>query len=306
MPTSQTGASAKAFSGGHLALTGEPIPTRQLAYFRERLKGRIFSFIISALRKQQRKDPTITKAAIARRLGRRPEQINRWLSGPSNLTAESISDLVLAICGGEPSLETLRLHATALDTLNEEAARVPGDQTMSSVDADVAGAAPRSDSVDIPPVPLLANGPSSQQNWLSPLIQPNIAASITEFFAFHLPPASYPGLSGVFSPAAVFSQSGLRRGQTAHENSGLRSKLVQLESALAQAQKENEELRHEIKRLRQILAVRISGASYLQQEAILVRLETPQPPDIAIDESSDPLAWTREQPGKSTPVGFSA
>lgn len=120
MRTSQTAFLSEIVSGGSLPLIGQPIPAGQRAYFQERLKGRIFSFIIGEFQKQQRKNPDITQATIARRLGKRPEQINRWLSGPSNLTLDTISDLFLAICGGEPSLSALPLHsAVQIQTLAE-------------------------------------------------------------------------------------------------------------------------------------------------------------------------------------------
>ena len=110
MPTSQTGFLAEILSGGSLPVTGEPIPAGQRAYFQERLRGRIFSFIVGEFLRQQRENPDITQAAIARRLERRPEQINRWLSGPSNMTIDTISDLVLSVWGGEPSMAIATLR----------------------------------------------------------------------------------------------------------------------------------------------------------------------------------------------------
>lgn len=121
MLTSPTGFLAEILSGGSLPLTGEPIPAGQRAYFQERLKGRIFSFIVGAFLKQQRENPEITKAAIARRLERRPEQINRWLAGPSNMTVETISDLILAVCGSEPSIDVAPLQPA---TRSQPVARV--------------------------------------------------------------------------------------------------------------------------------------------------------------------------------------
>jgi hypothetical protein len=138
MSTSRTGFLAEILSGGSMPVTGEPIPAGQRAYFQERLKGRIFSFIVGAFLKQQRDDPKITQAAIARRLERRPEQINRWLAGPSNMTLETISDLVLAICGGEPSIAVAPLRSTvqsetpalSTQTLNDLASSGPQGGTL--------------------------------------------------------------------------------------------------------------------------------------------------------------------------------
>jgi len=113
MPSSPIGFLAEILSGGSLPVTGRPIGPGELAYFRERLKGRVFSLIARSLRNQQLQNPNITQAEVARRLGRRPEQITRWLSGPSNMTLDTISDLVLAISGGEPGLGVSPLTTNA-------------------------------------------------------------------------------------------------------------------------------------------------------------------------------------------------
>lgn len=117
MTTSPTAFLAEVLSGGGLPITGEPIPEGTLAYFRERLKGRVHSFILQGYLDQRKLDPTITQVQIARRLRRRPEQINRWLSGASNMTLDTISDIVLAVYGGEPavSLSPLVRGAVAAD-----------------------------------------------------------------------------------------------------------------------------------------------------------------------------------------------
>jgi ribosome-binding protein aMBF1 (putative translation factor) len=39
----------------------------------------------------------VSKAELAKRLGKRPEQITRWLSSPCNLELETLSDLALAL-----------------------------------------------------------------------------------------------------------------------------------------------------------------------------------------------------------------
>ena len=38
-----------------------------------------------------------TRADLARRLGKRPEQVTRWLAGPGNLKIDTLSDLLLAM-----------------------------------------------------------------------------------------------------------------------------------------------------------------------------------------------------------------
>jgi hypothetical protein len=103
MTTFQNTFLSEIVSGGEVPLSGRPIPIGQRAYFQERLKGRVYSLIMNEFLKQKEKFG-VTQAAIGRRLDKRPEQVNRWLSGPSNWTLETVSDLLLAICAGEPSL----------------------------------------------------------------------------------------------------------------------------------------------------------------------------------------------------------
>jgi hypothetical protein len=75
---------------------GPPIPESKRVYFQERFRGRIFDFLVSRFLREQKNG--LTKAKLARRIGKPPEVINRWLGSPSNLTADSISDLLLGMC----------------------------------------------------------------------------------------------------------------------------------------------------------------------------------------------------------------
>lgn len=86
---------------------GEVIPEGKLAYFRERQRNRLYDFIVSRFLEKERSEG-LTKADIARRLNRRPEQITRWLTTPGNWTIDTISDLMLAICKGEMLFEESR------------------------------------------------------------------------------------------------------------------------------------------------------------------------------------------------------
>lgn len=42
-----------------------------------------------------------TQAQLASRIGKRADQVSRWLSNPGNLTLDTISDLLLGLSGGE-------------------------------------------------------------------------------------------------------------------------------------------------------------------------------------------------------------
>jgi hypothetical protein len=78
---------------------GPTIPESKRVYFQERFRGRIFDFLVGCFVREQQRG--LTKAKLARRIGKSPEVINRWLGAPSNLTADSISDLLLGICAEE-------------------------------------------------------------------------------------------------------------------------------------------------------------------------------------------------------------
>lgn len=77
-----------------------PIPEGKLAYFRERGKNRLYDFIIGRFVARE-KASQLTRADLARRINKKPEQITRWLASPSNWTLDTISDLMLAIYGSE-------------------------------------------------------------------------------------------------------------------------------------------------------------------------------------------------------------
>src|SRR5258708_22767662 len=78
-------------SGHH----GPPIPEAKRAYFQARLRNRLFNFIVEKFLQEQQRG--LTKAALARRIGKTPDVGNRWLLPPSNLPLDTVSDLLLCI-----------------------------------------------------------------------------------------------------------------------------------------------------------------------------------------------------------------
>ena len=90
-------------------LTNEPIPIGKLAYFRERFRDRLYELIIEEFLKQE-EATGLTRADVARRIHRRPEQITRWFGTPGNWTLETVSDLLLAISKAEPTVGLLPLE----------------------------------------------------------------------------------------------------------------------------------------------------------------------------------------------------
>jgi transcriptional regulator with XRE-family HTH domain len=69
---------------------------RDIFYYRQRMKNRIFTAIASFFATEA-ECHRITKREIANRLGCDPAQITRWLSAPSNMTLDTISDLLVAL-----------------------------------------------------------------------------------------------------------------------------------------------------------------------------------------------------------------
>jgi len=74
---------------------GDPISESKLVYLQERLRGRFFDILID--RFELAREGGLTQRKLARRIRKSPEVVNRWLSAPSNLTLDSISDLFAGI-----------------------------------------------------------------------------------------------------------------------------------------------------------------------------------------------------------------
>ncbi|GEM_PF-2479778 len=83
-------------------LSGEKIPAGKLAYFRARLTNRFHELFLRQFVTLS-KEGKITRAQLAKRIGRKPEQLTRWLGSPGNWTIETFSDLLLGM-GYEPML----------------------------------------------------------------------------------------------------------------------------------------------------------------------------------------------------------
>jgi len=81
-----------------------PISVATLAYFRQRLRNHLYEMVLGEFLKQEA-EHGLTKAMLARRIRRdNPSQITRWLSTPSNLEVDTISDLMVAM-GAEPKVQ---------------------------------------------------------------------------------------------------------------------------------------------------------------------------------------------------------
>ena len=81
------------------------VESRQLsagtrAYLRARTRNRIFDLILSKFRHEVEVNK-LTRAELGRRTGKRPEVVTRLLSSPSNLTLDTVTDLLFGIAGEE-------------------------------------------------------------------------------------------------------------------------------------------------------------------------------------------------------------
>jgi hypothetical protein len=103
MSTSQT-QFMNEIQAGH---DGPPIPESKRIYFQERLRNRFFEFLLNKFVEQQLHG--LTKAKLARRIGKTPDVVHRWLSAPSNLTLDTASDLLLGIHAEELEMGTSSL-----------------------------------------------------------------------------------------------------------------------------------------------------------------------------------------------------
>lgn len=91
-------------------LSGEVIPAGKRAYFQERLRNRLYALVLGEFAKRQAAG--VTKAGVAARIQKRPEQVNRWLASPGNWTLDTVSDLLLAVSAAELDFSVSPLSET--------------------------------------------------------------------------------------------------------------------------------------------------------------------------------------------------
>lgn len=107
-------------------LEGERIPEEKLAYFRARLRNRFHSFILTQFKRVEK---DLSKADLARKLDRKPEQITRWLAAPGNWELDTISDLLLGM-GYEPHLSAANLAHGAILPADEQWRQMQGEEEI--------------------------------------------------------------------------------------------------------------------------------------------------------------------------------
>lgn len=98
-------------------LNVDRIPIGKLTYFRGRLTNHVHALVIEEFDRLA-KTGKISKAQLAKRLGREPAQVTRWLGLPGNWTIETFSDLMLGM-GQEPVISARSLAEDATNPLPE-------------------------------------------------------------------------------------------------------------------------------------------------------------------------------------------
>ncbi len=91
-------------------LEGTRIPLGKRAYFQERLRNRVYDLIVTEFLRMSEKTG-LTQKELGKRVGKGPDQINRWMSSPGNWTLDTVSDLLLGIAGAELEIAITPLAA---------------------------------------------------------------------------------------------------------------------------------------------------------------------------------------------------
>ena len=105
-------------------ITGQRIPAGKLAFFQARARNRLYDLVMDRFSEQE--STGLTRAELARRIGKKPEQITRLLGAPGNWTIDTASDLLLGM-GEELAFSSSPLadrakrvtNMTARDSLND-------------------------------------------------------------------------------------------------------------------------------------------------------------------------------------------
>jgi hypothetical protein len=105
---------------------------REIAYYRQRYQNRFFAKLVSFITEEAQRNK-ITKKDMAEKLGKDPAQLSRLLSHPSNLTLDTVSDLLLALDAEAEPPEIVRFSERRQPNyIHPLIARVVGAQAKTS------------------------------------------------------------------------------------------------------------------------------------------------------------------------------
>jgi transcriptional regulator with XRE-family HTH domain len=136
------------------------ISSAVLAYFRARTRMRLFNIVRRELIRSG-----ITKAELAERLGKGPDQVSRWLAMPGNWTLDTVSDLLFATTACELS-EQVAYPLDAPEAQAKPEIKTPSEASTPPAarsSADAAGVAPKEKPPEQrPKTPLELEPPETQ------------------------------------------------------------------------------------------------------------------------------------------------
>jgi hypothetical protein len=89
----------------------EKLAPGQLGYLHAYAQDRAHDLVRELFMAESRADANLTRAFLARRLGKKPEQITRWLAVPGNWTLGTLAEL-LAAMGYAPTFGAEKIGAT--------------------------------------------------------------------------------------------------------------------------------------------------------------------------------------------------
>lgn len=113
---------------------------RDIAYYRQRYRNRVFEKVVSFITEQAQQG-RLTKKDIAERLGKDPALLSRLLNQPSNLTLDTISDLLLAFdAEAEPPEIVLFREKRAPNYVHPLIAKVLNVESSTGLKAESSGA----------------------------------------------------------------------------------------------------------------------------------------------------------------------
>lgn len=102
----------------------EKIAEKYLQYFAARCQNEVHDLVLKSYSDALQRG--VSRADIAKRLDKRPEQITRWLGSPGNWTLETVSNLLLAL-GQIPEFRATPLSSLSLQSQSDE----DGNDTVS-------------------------------------------------------------------------------------------------------------------------------------------------------------------------------
>lgn len=77
----------------------DPMPAGTMAYLRQRVRNNYFEFVLSKFREAEAGG--LTKAKLARRIGKTQDRISHMLGAPGNWTIDTATELLIGICKEE-------------------------------------------------------------------------------------------------------------------------------------------------------------------------------------------------------------